>query len=134
MAPNANGILRRWGLFPETFGANGADALVERSFAGEVVNDLDLTIPNKMWQHPWQLAHRVALHNKLKETATDEAGPGIAAVIRTGNKAVDVDADTGTVTLEDGNSVTADVVIGADGVYVSANDQATFGKFGLVKN
>ncbi len=76
-----------------------------------------------MWQHPWQLVHRVALHNKLKETATSKSEPGIPAVIRNANKAVSVDADAGVVTLEDGTSIAADVVIGADGVYVSDHYQ-----------
>ncbi|KAI0817648.1 hypothetical protein GGR55DRAFT_621326 [Xylaria sp. FL0064] len=117
LAPNANGILRRWGLFAETFGANNTDGVVERSFTGEIIRDVDLITPNKMWQHPWQLVHRVALHNKLKETATNKAGPGIPAVIKLSKKAVEVEADVGIVTLEDGTLVTADVVIGADGVY-----------------
>ncbi|KAI1356335.1 hypothetical protein F5Y01DRAFT_323784 [Xylaria sp. FL0043] len=117
LAPNSNGILRRWGLFAETFGANTTDGFVERSFTGEVIRDVDLTTPNKMWQHPWQLVHRVALHNKLKETATSKAESGIPAVINTSKKAVEVDVDAGIVTLEDGTFATADVVIGADGVY-----------------
>ncbi|KAI0974292.1 hypothetical protein F4678DRAFT_486179 [Xylaria arbuscula] len=117
LAPNANGILRRWGLFAETFGANSADRVVERSFTGEIIRDVDMTTLNKMWQHPWQLVHRVELHNKLKETATSKAEPGIPAVIRNASKVVDVDVDAGVVTLEDGTAVTADIVIGADGVY-----------------
>ncbi|KAI1299107.1 hypothetical protein F5Y03DRAFT_386370 [Xylaria venustula] len=118
LAPNANGILRRWGLFAETFGANSADRVVERSFTGEIIRDVDLTALNKMWwQHPWQLVHRVELHNKLKETATSKAEPGIPAVIRNASKVVDVDVNAGVVTLEDGTTVNADVVIGADGVY-----------------
>ncbi|KAI1279920.1 hypothetical protein F5Y07DRAFT_396510 [Xylaria sp. FL0933] len=117
LAPNSNGILRRWGIFAETFGANNTDGVIERSFTGEVIRDVDLTVPNKMWQHPWQLVHRVALHNKLKEMATSKAGLGIPAVINTSKKAVEVDVGTGIVTLEDGTFATADLVIGADGVY-----------------
>ncbi|KAI1430025.1 hypothetical protein F5Y12DRAFT_781623 [Xylaria sp. FL1777] len=117
LAPNSNGVLRRWGLLAETFGATSADGLIERSFTGEVIRDVDLTAPNKMWQHPWHLVHRVALHSSLKEAATSKAGPGIPAVIRNASKAVDVDADAGIVTLEDGTSITADMIIGADGVY-----------------
>ncbi|TGJ85877.1 hypothetical protein E0Z10_g2861 [Xylaria hypoxylon] len=117
LAPNANGILRRWGLLAETFGANNTDGIVERRFTGEIIRDVDLTTPNKMWQHPWQLVHRVALHSKLKETATSKVEPGIPAVIRNASKVVHVDAGAGIVTLEDGTSIVADAVIGADGVY-----------------
>ncbi|KAF2968845.1 hypothetical protein GQX73_g4742 [Xylaria multiplex] len=117
LAPNSNGILRRWGILAETFGGNNADGFVERMSTGEIIKDVDLTSLNKMWQHPWQLVHRVALHNKLKETATSKAEPGIPAVIRTASKAVHVDAEAGILTLEDGTSVVADAVIGADGVY-----------------
>ncbi|KAI0540031.1 hypothetical protein GGR58DRAFT_512043 [Xylaria digitata] len=117
LAPNSNGILRRWGILAETFGGNNADGFVERMFTGEIIKDVDLTVPNKMWQHPWQLVHRVALHNKLKETATSKVEPGIPAVIRTTSKAVHVDTEAGILALEDGTSVVVDAVIGADGVY-----------------
>jgi len=94
------------------------DGMVERKFTGEVMRALDLTTSNKMWQYPWQLVHRVGLHDRLKKAASGKEGQGVPAVLRTASKVISVDVDAGMLTLENGSSVLADVVIGADGVYV----------------
>jgi 2-polyprenyl-6-methoxyphenol hydroxylase-like FAD-dependent oxidoreductase len=92
----------------------------EFRYSGELLKDMDLTTPNKRWQHPWLLIHRVALHDQLKKVATGDDGPGIPAKLHTSTKAVDFDAELGTVAFENGTSITADVIVGADGIYVSA--------------
>ncbi|GAB1310403.1 FAD/NAD(P)-binding domain-containing protein [Madurella fahalii] len=117
MCPNASGILRAWGIFAETFGATPMSRLIEYAKDGELQTDRDLTSENKRWRHPWHLVYRVALHETLKEIATSEEGPGIPARLFTSSRAVAVDPEQGTVTLEDGARVAADVVIGADGIY-----------------
>ncbi|KAH7170583.1 hypothetical protein EDB81DRAFT_941469 [Dactylonectria macrodidyma] len=117
MAPNANGLLRRWGLIPETFGANLMSYYNEFQHSGAVIKKMDLTGPNKQWQHPWQLVHRVGLHDALKKAATDTNGPGKAAVLKTASKVEDVDPAKGTITLADGTTVEADLILGADGIY-----------------
>lgn len=61
LAPNANGILRRWGIYAESFGADPMAHLVEYMRDGHVRKSLDLRMPNKRWQHPWHLVHRAAL-------------------------------------------------------------------------
>ncbi|KAH9909374.1 hypothetical protein F4778DRAFT_768240 [Xylariomycetidae sp. FL2044] len=117
LAPNANGILRRWGIFAENFGANGMQHLLEYKPGGGIIRAIDLTMPNKMWQHPWQLVHRVALHDKLKQVATSKEGAGSPATLHTASKVVNVDPESGVLSLEDGTTVSADVIIGADGIY-----------------
>jgi 2-polyprenyl-6-methoxyphenol hydroxylase-like FAD-dependent oxidoreductase len=117
LAPNSNGILRRWGIFAEEFGGNPMNHLLEYNETG-LVKEMDLTIPNKMWQHPWHLVHRVSLHEKLKEVATSDNGPGVAPTLQTSSRVVEVDPEAGRVIFEDGSSIDADVVIGADGIYV----------------
>lgn len=117
LAPNSNGILRRWGLYAETFGANPMDQLVELSEKGEILKHLDLREPNKQWQHPWHLCHRVNLHDQLKRLATSTDQPGPPAKLHKSSKVVSVDPERGTITLEDGKTVEADLVIGADGIY-----------------
>lgn len=67
-----------------------------------------------MWQHPWLLVHRVHLHDRLKRIAISKG-----AVLKNSAKVLSADASAGTITLEDGTTVSADVVIGADGIYVS---------------
>ncbi|KAI5927748.1 hypothetical protein F4810DRAFT_279687 [Camillea tinctor] len=117
LAPNSNGLLRRWGIFAETFGANGNDRLAEYDYTGRLVEEKDLRVPNKMWQHPWLLTHRGALQDKLKEFALAKDGQGPPAVLHTASKVIDVQPEAGEITLEDGTVVTADVIVGADGVY-----------------
>lgn len=114
LAPNSNGVLRRWGIFAEEFGAVHAERIQERQRTGEIVMDMDTTEQNKAWQHPWQFSHRVSLHENLKALATDE---GVALL--TSSKIVDLDPAKGEVQLADGTKVVGDVVLGADGIYVS---------------
>lgn len=57
------------------------------------------------------------MHDHLKRLATSTAGEGTPANLHTASKVVEVDPDTGTITLENGTTDTADVVVGADGIY-----------------
>jgi 2-polyprenyl-6-methoxyphenol hydroxylase-like FAD-dependent oxidoreductase len=93
--------------------------LAEYDEKGVTTRQMDLTEPNKMWQHPWQLVHRVRLHDKLKSLATSSKGIGTPAVLHVSSKVLEVDTETATLTLEGGEMVKADVIIGADGIYVS---------------
>jgi len=128
LAPNANGILRRLGLFAESFGANAMNSLSEYSVDGSQIRFVDLTEPNKRWQHPWQLVHRVHLHRKLSQTATQNEGKGKPANLRYSCKVVDVDSDSATVILQGGEQIHGDVVLGADGVYSNCRKKVKGGK------
>ena len=92
--------------------------LVEMSETGKVIKDVDLVDSLKRWQHPWLLSHRVNLHEHLKKLATAPEGVGSPAKLRTSSKVVEVNPEKGTVKLEDGTTTSADVVIGADGIFV----------------
>ncbi|RDW94889.1 FAD binding-containing protein [Coleophoma crateriformis] len=116
LAPNSNGVLRRLGIFAEDFGANPMQALTEYTPEGECTRHIDLDGPNKMWQHPWLLAHRVHLHDALKKAATRPEGQGKPAELHTSNRVVDVDPEAATITLENGKTIQGDFVIGSDGV------------------
>lgn len=119
LAPNCNGILRRFGIFPENFGANSMDSLAEYDDKGSIKFRQDLTEKNKMWQHPWQLCNRVRLHRALRDAAIDPTRPGEPVTIIYNSKVVEVDSLAGQVKLQDGTRVTGDVILGADGVHVS---------------
>lgn len=88
--------------------------LAEYNEKGETQRLADLREPSKMWQHPWQLVHRVRLHNNLKKTA-QEAG----AILNLSSRVAEVDPEKGTLTFESGKIINADVIVGADGIYVS---------------
>ncbi|KAE8453258.1 hypothetical protein EG329_011325 [Mollisiaceae sp. DMI_Dod_QoI] len=117
LAPNANGLLRRFGIMAEDFGAVEMCGLAEYDESGVARRKVDLTEQNKMWQHPWMLVHRVRLHDRLKRIATGKDGIGKPAELHVSSKIVEVDPDTATLVLENGERILADVVLGADGIY-----------------
>ncbi len=113
IAPNANGVLRQLGIIPDTFGAVEMRFVLEYGHKGEVFMKVPLEGSSKMWQHPWQLVHRARLHDALKKTAVS-----LGAVLHTSSKILRVDPETATLELSDGREVKADLVVGADGIYV----------------
>ncbi|CAO2657352.1 Nn.00g034780.m01.CDS01 [Neocucurbitaria sp. VM-36] len=117
LAPNANGLVRRMGLIPEASGAVKCKRLTQWLQNGKELFSVDLEKDAARWQHPWQLAHRVSLHSELKRLATTESGKGKPAVLRTKSRVVDVDPHAGTVTLDGGETIQSDVIVGADGVH-----------------
>lgn len=91
----------------------------ERNEKGDIIRDVDLTSTNRKWQHPWLLSHRIKLHERLKTLVTAEDGVGPSATLWTSSKVVSLDPEKGQVTLADGTTETGDLVLGADGIYVS---------------
>jgi 2-polyprenyl-6-methoxyphenol hydroxylase-like FAD-dependent oxidoreductase len=117
LAPNANGLLRRMGLNPEAHGAVVCKRMTQMLPNGKELFSVDLQRDAGRWQHPWQLAHRVTLHNELKRMATCEEGAGKPAILRLRCKVMHVDLQAGVVVLENGDRIESDVVVGADGVH-----------------
>lgn len=117
LAPNSNGILRQLGIYAENFGANTMNKLTETDLAGKPQKMMDMRPTSGMWQHPWHLAHRAHLHRELKETAISPKGLGRPVELLTSSKVKSVDEKSATVTLENGETIQGDAVIGADGVH-----------------
>lgn len=67
---------------------------------------------------PWQLSHRIDLHEALKAKATSLHGPGVPVTIHLRSKVIDCDPARPSLTLADGSQVQGDLLIGADGVHV----------------
>ncbi len=118
LCPNASGVLRQWGIYGETFGACLMSRFHQRTSDGATFRDLDLVQSNAQWLHPWHLVYRGALHQELKRAATTEDRPGTPVILLLGRRVVQVDPQLGVVTLEDGSTLSADVVLGADGIAV----------------
>lgn len=78
----------------------------------------------KKFGAPWNFYHRVDAHNSLKELATDPELPGKPAVIKLASQVVDLDCDSGVLTLKDGTTVQKDLVVVADGQHVRASVHA----------
>jgi 2-polyprenyl-6-methoxyphenol hydroxylase-like FAD-dependent oxidoreductase len=106
----------------EDFGAVTMSHLAEYDEKGNETRRVDLTEQNKMWQHPWMLVHRVRLHDKLKQIATEDMGKGRPAKLYLCSKVVAVDSENATITLELGDKIKADLVLAADGIYVSVSN------------
>lgn len=73
---------------------------------------------NVLTKKPWLLVHRAHLHEHLKAAAL-AAGCELA----TSSKVADVDPHNATITLEDGEILKGDVIIGADGVHSTARSK-----------
>lgn len=120
MAPNANGLLKRFGVDIEKVGANECNRISQyHAESGKALFQVDLTMPNKQWQHKWLLVHRAHLHTALRERAIGQEGKGKPAALRLASKVASVDPEKAEVTLESGEKVSGDVLLGADGVHVS---------------
>ena len=63
-------------------------------------------------------------HNSLKELATDPSLPGKPATIRLASQVVDVDCESGVLTLKDGATFQKDLIVVADGQHVRASPYA----------
>ncbi|SPO04340.1 related to salicylate 1-monooxygenase [Cephalotrichum gorgonifer] len=123
LTPNSNGLLRRIGIFAEDHNGNLVESTTEYSADNQILRDIHMKEPNKLWQNPYHLIRRVPLHEELQSRATSNTGDGIPVNIRTGNCVVGVDPAAATVTLENGESMQGDVVIGADGILSQARSQ-----------
>ncbi|KAF2152850.1 FAD/NAD(P)-binding domain-containing protein [Myriangium duriaei CBS 260.36] len=119
VAPNCTGILRRLGLDIRKNGANEMTGLARYTPDGAVLGEQDLTEINQLWQHQWLLVHRAYLHTALREKATGD-GAGKPADLRLNSKVANVDPVDGVVTLEDGQIIHGDLIVGADGVHSKA--------------
>lgn len=128
LAPNSNGVLRRLGLCAETVGANPMNRHTEYATDGSEIRSVDLTESNKQWQHQWLLVHRAHLHSELQRLVKSRDGPGEPVNLRYSCKVADIDADTATATLENGERIQADLIIGADGVFSTTRTKVKGGQ------
>ncbi|GKT42347.1 FAD-dependent monooxygenase OpS4 [Colletotrichum spaethianum] len=117
LAPNSNGLLRRWGIYAENFGANPSHHFKERDQHNQGGFDVEVKKTADMWQHPWQLVHRAYLHNEIRNVATAEDGVSPPAKLHVSSKVISANPEKGELQLEDGTTVQADVILGADGIY-----------------
>lgn len=113
--PNATRILKRWGMdLNKLRGCHQYRLDVIKAD----VNPMKLLLSEERdigGDAPFISVHRVDYHEALKEMALDEKAPGRPAVLRCNSKVTAYDPETGSVTLDSGDSIKADVIIAADG-------------------
>lgn len=121
--PNVNGLLRRVGLIPENHGAVDCEFVSEGLPNGDTKFRRDLRGLRHAFAYPWQLIHRIDMHNAMKLIATGE-GKGKPVVIHLQSRIKEVDVEKSTITLNDGSVVSGDLILGADGVHVSSPESS----------
>lgn len=118
IASNCNSVLRRLGLDVEkSTGGVECNYVAESAPDGTVRYNIDTTRVKKKWAYPWVLVHRAHLHTQLKRMATAQEGKGKPAKLNVASRVASVNAETATVKLEDGTTVSGDLLVGADGVH-----------------
>jgi salicylate hydroxylase len=119
LQPNATRILQHiWGLSDLLEGASGTVDCGFRIFntEGKLVNEIPL-LAKTQYGADRVVWHRQDLHSYLMSAAKSTTRVGPPAVVRTSARVVDCDCDAGVVTLEDGETIKADLIVGADGIH-----------------
>ncbi|KAI5477302.1 AAA family ATPase [Pseudohyphozyma bogoriensis] len=120
LQPNASKIMAKLGFTDELLKKYGA--LVDGGFQIYGTDGTrQLQIPSTRegnFGGDRVLYHRVDLHDLLKELATAEnPSKGSPAEIRVASRVASCDAEAGTLTLESGETLSGDLIIGADGIH-----------------
>ncbi|EPS31051.1 hypothetical protein POX_b01963 [Penicillium oxalicum] len=119
LQPNASRIVEStWSLKKELVAAR---SMVDEGFRvyntdGVLVNSVPLSTTAEYGAERLCF-HRRDFHDQLKEAAISTEREGEPVTVRTASRVVDCDPVTGSVTLEDGEVVTADFVVAADGIH-----------------
>lgn len=116
--PNATRILDRWHFdWPKTRPIEKKQIRIADAKTLEITYRDSFEDMEKLYGSKWWTVHRVDLHNELRRMATKEDGVGRRVVIRLGCKVVSLDADNGSLTLADGERVTKELIVVADGTH-----------------
>ncbi|KAJ7512399.1 FAD/NAD(P)-binding domain-containing protein [Mycena galericulata] len=115
---NALRVLRTWGFSRESLKGIDYDGAVAFDAESGVGTTLSWQIPKKEDEPELHnvMCHRSDLHDELKRLAIGE-GEGPPAQLHLDSKVVACDPDAGTITIANGETIHADVVIGADGIH-----------------
>ncbi|KAI9795932.1 MAG: hypothetical protein M1833_006580 [Piccolia ochrophora] len=126
LCPNASRIVLNWGLDPKKARFNVTQSgLTAQANSLTPIYEADYDHIESRYSAPWYLAHRVDLHNALKDLALQDAGKGLPSKIRLRSKAISIDYHSATVKLADSTIHKADLIIAADGVHSTAVSQVT---------
>ncbi|KAL2285285.1 hypothetical protein FJTKL_08235 [Diaporthe vaccinii] len=88
--------------------------------------NMEILIPNyykdyeSTWGVPMYAVHRVDLHTRLRQPATEKEGPGRPCDVHVRSKVVEYDAENGKVTTESGKILQVDLIVAADDVHSTA--------------
>ncbi|KAJ6191493.1 hypothetical protein N7519_001514 [Penicillium mononematosum] len=84
-------------------------------YTGEPVSVYDLDDYEERWGYVYNMFHRQYMHAMLKDSALGE-GEGAPATLKVNHRCRDIDLKTSTVVFENGEVVSHDLIVGADGI------------------
>lgn len=122
--PNSARVLRSFGIDfkrARMSAFEGIEYAMVDSFPFKIFAHHPLTDAEGKYGAPSLASHRVDLHNALRELATMEGGEGLPVDVREGVSVVGYDPEGGSVTVQDGSVMKADLVVAADGVKSKAH-------------
>ncbi|KAK6429202.1 hypothetical protein LTR95_014649, partial [Oleoguttula sp. CCFEE 5521] len=120
LQPNASRLLQReWGVDS----VKEARGMIDHGFRifnveGKLVNTVPL-LSKTEYGGDRVMYHRQDLHACLLRAATSKDRAGQPAVIRTSSKVIACEPLEGTVSLESGDQLVADLIVAADGIHSS---------------
>ncbi|KAJ5197617.1 hypothetical protein N7449_008096 [Penicillium cf. viridicatum] len=111
--PNCTALLRWMDIDPTDFGGTLIHKFHGYGYDGELRHETEFAENRHLWQAEWYLVHRVDLHNHLKQRAIE------TATLHTHCRITDINLEGGrpSVTLIDGRTFEADLLLGADGLH-----------------
>lgn len=114
--PNSARVLIQWGLGPRLASiATIPEKVVMLSWKGDEISSMDFRDAAEEYRAPFWDFHRADLHRALLDRAQE-----LGMTFQTRCKVIDIDAtdsNRATVVLSDGRKVSADLVVGADGIH-----------------
>ena len=117
LQPNASKIVSKWGLAPSL---EQKGAMVDKGFR---IYTTDGTLQKEILFDSNEFGgdrivyHRIDLHDTLKQAALSADRPGPPVQIRTSGRVISCDCEEGVITLECGETLKGDLIVGADGMY-----------------
>lgn len=117
LQPNASKIISSWGLAPFL---KPCEPMIDTAFrmfdtTGKLVREINFDFSK--FGADRVVYHRQDLHTALKDAATSADLPGRPVEIRTASSVTSCDPENGTVILDGGEVLEADIIIGADGIH-----------------
>ncbi|KAF9076582.1 salicylate hydroxylase [Rhodocollybia butyracea] len=123
-AANGTQWLREWDVEISDMKPIVLKKLVMRDWeTGNILNQYNLDKYEKEWGNVYNMLHRQDMHATLLKAATSFNGKGTPCTLKIDHICESVNAEVGIVGFSNGQSVQADLIIGADGIRSAVRSQ-----------
>ncbi|PYH46053.1 salicylate hydroxylase [Aspergillus saccharolyticus JOP 1030-1] len=118
-ASNGSRFLEEWGVDVPAAKPVILKKLIMHDWeTGEVKHEYGLGDYKAKFGTEYNNFHRIDIHQQLLKSAFEGPGAGLPCTLKVNHRAVSLDAEAGTITFDNGESTTADLIIAADGIRV----------------